>query len=62
MTLGAIKQVMDRHRETGECRSGGYFRASDLIIIRESGIPAVIEVVADLLASGDLAAACGCIE
>jgi hypothetical protein len=62
MTLGAIKQLMDRHRQTGECHSGSYFWASDLIIIREPGIPAVIDAVADLITTGNLATACGLIH
>jgi hypothetical protein len=59
MTLEAIQQVMDRHQTTGECRGGGYFWTSDLIIIRQPGIPGMIDAVADLIATGSLAAACG---
>ncbi|MCW2916693.1 MAG: hypothetical protein JWN52_4761 [Actinomycetia bacterium] len=62
MTLGAIKHVMERHREVGECHGGGYFWASDLIILSEPGFPAVIDAVAALIASGDLATACGALQ
>lgn len=60
MTLHAIQQVMDR--ATGECRNGGYFWASDLVITRWPGIPAMVDAVADLIATGDLAAACGALS
>jgi hypothetical protein len=58
MTLQAVQLVMDTHRKTGECRNGGYFWASDLVIMRRPGIPAMAEAVADLIATGNLAAAC----
>jgi hypothetical protein len=59
MTLEAIQQVMDRHHTTGECRSGGYFWTSDLIIIRQPGLSAMIDAVAELIAADSLATACG---
>ena len=58
MTLGVIQRVMDHWRTTGECGSGKYFWCSDLIVIREPGIPAMTDAVADLIATGELAAAC----
>jgi uncharacterized protein DUF4240 len=59
MTLGVIQRVMDHWRTTGECGSGKYFWCSDLIVIREPGIPAMTDAVADLIATGELADACG---
>jgi hypothetical protein len=62
MTLQAIQQVMDGHRESGECGNGTYFWAADLIVIRRPGIPAMIETVADLIATDELADACGSVH
>jgi hypothetical protein len=62
MTLEAIQQVMDRHQATGECRSGRYFWTTDLIITRQPGIPAMTDAVADLIATDNLAAACGALR
>ncbi|MEU1721560.1 hypothetical protein [Nonomuraea sp. NPDC005692] len=62
MTLDAIQQVMDRYRDTGECSSGAYFWTTDLIIMRRPGIPAMVDAVADLIATGELTAACGALD
>ncbi|GLW66022.1 hypothetical protein Arub01_42660 [Actinomadura rubrobrunea] len=58
MTLDAVSAVMRRYRSTGECLNGAYFWCADLIIIDRPGIPAIVEVVRHLIASGELEGAC----
>jgi hypothetical protein len=62
MTLDIVAAAMQRWESTGECLNGAYFRCSDLIIIRQPGLPAIAEVVRDLIASGELADACTSLE
>ncbi|NKZ05345.1 hypothetical protein [Actinomadura latina] len=62
MTVRTIAAIMDRWRTTGECLNGEYFWCSDLIIIRTPGLPAIVEVVRNLVATGDLHDICNPLE
>ncbi|XCM29123.1 hypothetical protein ABXI76_06740 [Streptomyces parvus] len=52
MTLGAIETVMIRWRETGEYGSGSFFACSDLVIIPEGGVAAMVDAFHTILAEG----------
>ncbi|KUL59606.1 hypothetical protein ACFUAH_26405 [Streptomyces albidoflavus] len=52
MTLRAIEQVMSRWKETGECASGAYFQCSDLVIIPEGGLAAMLDSFKGIIDSG----------
>ncbi|MET9592016.1 hypothetical protein ABZY45_13785 [Streptomyces sp. NPDC006516] len=52
MTLGAIEQVMNRWKDTGECASGAYFQCSDLVIIPEGGLVAMLDSFKGIIDSG----------
>lgn len=58
MTLDATAAAMRRQQSTDECLNGAYFSCADLIIVHRPGIPALVEVVRHLIASGDLEGAC----
>lgn len=52
-TLHEVQRLMDRWKGTGECLDGSYFWCWDGLIVREAGIPAMVRVVDDLVATGD---------
>ncbi|WP_217199785.1 hypothetical protein [Streptomyces buecherae] len=52
MTLQAIEQAMHRWRETGECASDAYFQCSDLVIIPEGGLAAMLHSFQVIIDSG----------
>ncbi|KOV51612.1 hypothetical protein ADL00_40290 [Streptomyces sp. AS58] len=52
-TLDNVHRVMDRWRRTGECLGGRYFHVWDGLIVRDRGIPGMVDVVDDLVRSGD---------
>ncbi|WP_309484155.1 hypothetical protein [Streptomyces himalayensis] len=52
LTLDEVRHLMDRWKNTGECLDGGYFYCYGLIV-REAGIPAMVRIVDDLVATGD---------
>lgn len=52
MTLRAIEKVMNRWQGTGECASGAYFQCSDLVIISEGGLTAMLESFKGIIDSG----------
>jgi hypothetical protein len=48
--------LTDKNRQTGECLSGAYFWASDMILIEEVSRPRIEEVVQHLIQEGELEA------
>ncbi|MFB7617088.1 hypothetical protein [Kitasatospora sp. NPDC056181] len=53
MTLDEISRVMGRWRGTGEALGGRYFHCDDLVIVREAGVQAMVDVFAGILDEGD---------
>src|SRR5882672_2730199 len=51
-TYQNILTLRDKNRQTGECLSGTYFRASDMILVDEVSRERIEQVVADLIRSG----------
>ncbi|MEV5494715.1 hypothetical protein AB0M50_04865 [Nonomuraea fuscirosea] len=58
ITLNQISRIMDRHRQSGENLSGRYFGTPDLIVVREKGVAAMVDVIRDIVTSGDLPTWC----
>lgn len=52
-TLDNVRRTMDRWRQTGECLGGRYFYVWDGLIVRDRGIPGMVDVVDALVRSGD---------
>jgi hypothetical protein len=52
MTLGAIKTVMNRWRENGEYGGGVFFQCSDLVIVPQDGVAAMVEAFRAIVAEG----------
>jgi hypothetical protein len=49
-TLENLRRLFEKNERTGECKSGLYLWASDMIIVRELSEAVISETVADLLA------------
>ncbi|MEV4805324.1 hypothetical protein AB0K18_35455 [Nonomuraea sp. NPDC049421] len=58
ITLDQISRIMDRHRQSGENLSGRYFGTPDLIVVRDKGVAAMVDVIRDIVASGHLPTWC----
>ncbi|MGI5274211.1 hypothetical protein ACQEUU_34100 [Nonomuraea sp. CA-218870] len=56
LTREEVARVMDRGAESGESLSGSYFCTSDLVIVRLRGVTAMIDVIRDIVASGNISA------
>lgn len=52
-TLKNIQTLLTRYKETGECNSGQYLWASDMIIVEELSEPVIGETVASLIEDGE---------
>ncbi|MFF2124477.1 hypothetical protein ACFVW1_03585 [Streptomyces olivochromogenes] len=52
-TLDVVHRLMDRWQRTGECLGGRFFYIRDGLIVRDRGIPGMVDVVDDLVRSGD---------
>ncbi|MGW0731930.1 hypothetical protein [Streptomyces sp. NPDC002851] len=52
MTLGAIEQTMNRWQETGEYGGGVFFQCSDLVIIPNPGVAAMVEAFHAIVEEG----------
>jgi hypothetical protein len=52
LTLDEIGRIMGRWADSGECKSGAYFRVPDLVISRKPGIANMMEAVEDLIDHG----------
>lgn len=53
MTVREIERIMDRWRSSGENSRGTYFHVSDLVVVRNAGIPAMVQVLESALANDD---------
>jgi len=53
-TLPMIDAVMESYRESGECLSGAYFWASDLLLIRDDTEAAAFDSIFSLVTTGEL--------
>jgi len=51
-TLNNIKQILEGYKETGECRNGMYFWASDMIITKDLSLKVINETITDLIETG----------
>ncbi|MFH0519154.1 hypothetical protein ACHBTE_18535 [Streptomyces sp. M41] len=52
-TIDEARRLMDHHANTGECLGGRYFYCWDNLIVRDPGIPAMVEVIDQLVTTGD---------
>ena len=52
-TLRNIERLFDKNRETGECQSGLYLWAANMILVRELSFDVIHRTVDDLIASGE---------
>ncbi|MFI8458643.1 hypothetical protein [Kitasatospora sp. NPDC085464] len=52
-TLAEVERIMERWSSTGEALDGRYFWCSDGLIVRDSGIDNMTQVLAGLLDCGD---------
>ncbi|MGJ6965672.1 hypothetical protein ACSDR0_27575 [Streptosporangium sp. G11] len=46
---------MDRHAISGESLGGNYFSTPDLIVIRDKGVTVMVDVIRDIVHSGEIA-------
>lgn len=53
-TLENIQKSMNRYSQSGECASGTYFWASDMVIVKTLSEEDVIKAVDDLVETGEL--------
>lgn len=53
MTLDAIERVLRKWSLTGECLGGVFFQCRDLVITREPGVPAMMEIIEGLVEGTD---------
>lgn len=53
LTLEAIGRLMTYYKTSGECLGGRYFQCSDLLIVRDGGVRSVIDLLSDLVRSGE---------
>ncbi|WP_369172620.1 hypothetical protein AB5J49_33645 [Streptomyces sp. R28] len=52
-TLDEARRLMDRSKDTGERLGGRYFYGWDNLLVRDRGIPAMVQVIDELVATGD---------
>ncbi|HZS09707.1 MAG TPA: hypothetical protein VFD58_33075 [Blastocatellia bacterium] len=52
-TYANVLSLVERYRESGECFSGKYFWARDMILVDEISRPKIEEVIARLLTTGE---------
>ncbi|MER6007437.1 hypothetical protein ABT120_53475 [Nonomuraea angiospora] len=55
VTADELLRIMNRHARSGESLSGRYFCAPDLVVVKEKGAASMIDVIRDIVLSGDLA-------
>ena len=51
-TPSNVQTLMSRYQSTGECLSGSYFWAANMIVIEEISEPLIHQVIEDLFANG----------
>jgi len=52
-TLKNIQSLFEKNKKTGECSSGTYFWASDMILITELSSENILKTVQDLIEQGE---------
>ncbi|MEQ4718142.1 hypothetical protein [Nonomuraea sp. B19D2] len=55
MTKEEVTRIMEREEMSGESLSGSYLCQPDLVIIKNKGASAMVDVVRDIVKSGDIA-------
>lgn len=58
-TIKNIASIMESYKSTGECLSGRYFWAADMVIVTDLRRSTLEAVVTDMINNGELAAATG---
>jgi len=53
-TLDNIRSLMDKYKETQECKGGLYFWASDMVVVRKLSREIIHETVEDLILTGEI--------
>jgi hypothetical protein len=53
MSIHEIQRIMERWRSSGENAAGEYFHCTDLVVVREAGIPAMVRALEYALVNGD---------
>jgi hypothetical protein len=53
LTLKAIDRLMTSYKASGECLGGRYFQCSDLLIAERSGVSSIVDLLCDLVRSGE---------
>ncbi len=54
LSLPEVARIMDRWQVTGEYLGGVFFQCRDLVIVRNPGVPAMTQLVARMVESGEL--------
>lgn len=57
-TVRNIQSLLNKFKATGECASGTYFWAVDMIITEDLSKETLYRAIEDLVISGDLGSAC----
>lgn len=52
-TLDNLRSLLEKNKRTGECGSGLYFWASDMVILEKLTESSIIQTVEDLLTEGE---------
>ena len=58
-TIANIEQIMESYQTTGECLSGRYFWAANLIIVRDLTEDAIQAAISDMISTGEFQTAFG---
>lgn len=53
-TVENLKTLMNRHKHSGECNSGTYFWAVDMVIVEQLTLESIQELVRYLIANDEL--------
>lgn len=57
-TLGNLKSLMDRYKESGECANGRYVWAADMLVVERLTEETILKSVEDLVRTGEIHSAC----
>jgi hypothetical protein len=53
LTIAEVQRLMRVWRTTGECLGGRFFQCRDLVLIDEPGLTQVVEILGELVRSGE---------
>lgn len=53
LTHQEVARLMDAWQSTGECQAGAFLRVPDLIVVRDAGTSAVVDVFTKMYRSGE---------